>query len=219
VRDSAGAEVSGLVAAVRDITARKAAEDKLAQDCERLEALAGQDGLTGLANRRLFDEALVREHSRASRGEQPLSLLMIDVDSFKAFNDAYGHVAGDDALRQVAQAIRVCLRRANDLPVRYGGEEFAVLSPGTPLEGGRHIAEKIRLAVRALAIPHAASAHGVVTVSIGVAASARERFLRDRNVLMAEADAALYAAKRAGRDCVQLAAKEISADGNKPPPP
>jgi len=205
VRDPASGEISGIVASVRDVSERKAAEDRLAQDCLRLEVLAGEDGLTGLANRRMFDEALVKEHRRASRGDDRLCLIMIDVDRFKAFNDANGHPAGDEALRRVAGAIRPCLRRANDLAVRYGGEEFAVLSPGTNLEGGRHVAERIHRAVRGLNIPHAGSEHGCVTVSIGVAAATRDEFLCDCNILMFRADAALYEAKRAGRDCVRLA--------------
>jgi len=205
VRDAPGGEVSGLIAFVRDVTERKAAEEKLAEDRQRLEALAGQDGLTGLANRRMFDEALGKEHRRASRGDEQLCLIMIDVDRFKAFNDAYGHPAGDEALRRVAGAIRGCLRRANDLAVRYGGEEFAVLSPGSDLEGARRVARRIRRAARDLCIPHSASEHGRVTVSIGVAAATRSEFLCDYNILMFRADAALYEAKRAGRDCVRIA--------------
>jgi len=205
LRDGANGEVSGLIAFVRDVTERKAAEEKLSQDRQRLETLAGQDGLTGLANRRMFDEALTKEHRRASRGDEPLCLIMIDVDRFKAFNDAYGHPAGDEALRRVAGAIRGCLRRANDLAVRYGGEEFAVLSPGVDVEGARRVAGRIRRAVRDLCIRHAASEHGRVTVSIGVAAATRGEFLGDYNILMFRADAALYEAKRAGRDCVKFA--------------
>jgi diguanylate cyclase (GGDEF)-like protein/PAS domain S-box-containing protein len=207
VRDAANGEVSGLIAFVRDVTERRAAEEKLAEDRQRLEMLAGQDGLTGLANRRVFDEALVKEHRRSSRGAERLCLIMIDVDRFKAFNDAYGHPAGDAALRRVAGAIRGCLRRANDLPVRYGGEEFAVLSPGSDLEGGRRVAGRIRRAVRDLCISHAGSEHGRVTVSIGVTAATRGEFLGDYNILMFRADAALYEAKRAGRDCVKLASQ------------
>jgi diguanylate cyclase (GGDEF)-like protein/PAS domain S-box-containing protein len=205
VRDAASGEISGLVAFVRDVTERKAAEEKLAEDRLRLETLAGQDGLTGLANRRLFDEALLKEHRRTSRGEERLCLVMIDVDRFKAYNDAYGHLAGDEALRQVAGAIRPCLRRADDLAARYGGEEFAVLSPGASLASGGLIGEKIRRAVRSLAIPHVGSEHGIVTVSVGVAATTRRDFLRDRDTLVSSADAALYEAKRAGRDRVKFA--------------
>ena len=107
----------------------------------------------------------------------------------------------------MAGAIRGCLRRANDLPVRYGGEEFAVLSPGSDLEGGRRVAGRIRRAVRDLCISHAGSEHGRVTVSIGVTAATRGEFLGDYNILMFRADAARYEAKRAGRDCVKLASQ------------
>ena len=205
VRESLSGGVTGIVGVSRDITARKEEQDKLARDNLRLEALAGQDGLTGLANRRVFDETLAKEHGRAGRQEERLCLMMIDVDRFKAFNDHYGHIAGDEALRAVARAIRACLGRANDLAVRYGGEEFAVLSPGTPLEGGLHVAENIRKAVRALAIPHAGSEFGVVTVSIGVAAATWAKLLEDRARLVSGADAALYDAKRAGRDKIRVA--------------
>lgn len=204
VRDPLSGEVSGIVGSSRDVTTRKEAEEQLARDYQRLEALAGQDGLTGLANRRAFDEAMQKALLRAEPRDEPLTLLMLDVDRFKAFNDYYGHLAGDDALRAVARAIKSCLRRIEDLPVRYGGEEFAVLCPGRPLEEGGQIAQDIRRAVRDLAIRHAGSEYGIVTVSIGVAAT-RATSPGDHARLVSCADAALYEAKRAGRDRARLA--------------
>ena len=134
-----------------------------------LKTIALKDGLTGLANRRSFDSALDYELKRARRGHQAVSLLMLDVDFFKKFNDAYGHVAGDDCLRAVAGAIAGSAVRAADTMARYGGEEFAVILPNTDNAGALTVAEAIRTAVMALGIAHAANPAGTVTVSIGTA--------------------------------------------------
>jgi diguanylate cyclase (GGDEF)-like protein len=169
---------------------------------EELVRLAGTDALTGLPNRRAFDERMDDEWRRGRRAGRPLSVLFIDVDYFKAYNDTYGHALGDDALATVAHSIATAVRRPGDVPARYGGEEFIVLLPDTPLEGAQHIAEAIRQSVQACAIPHLASALGTVTVSIGCA-TASPPGLGGAYGLLGAADQQLYKAKAAGRDCVR----------------
>jgi len=171
---------------------------------ERLERLSQADGLTGLANRRHFDEYLAAELRRAERAGHPLALAMIDVDRFKAFNDRYGHLAGDDCLRRVAAALAGRARRPGDLAARYGGEEFVVVLPDLGAERALEWAEAARLAVRDLAIAHEDSEAGAVTVSCGVASVLPGRDVRPE-VLIERADAALYRAKREGRNRVALA--------------
>ncbi|QIE28934.1 Diguanylate cyclase, GGDEF domain (plasmid) [Caballeronia sp. SBC1] len=177
---------------------------------EELVRLAGTDALTGLPNRRAFDERMDDEWRRGRRAGTPLSVLFIDVDYFKAYNDAYGHALGDDALATVAHSIATAVRRPGDVPARYGGEEFVVLLPDTPLEGARHIAEAIRQRVQASAIPHRASALGTVTVSIGCA-TASPPGLGGAYGLLGAADQQLYKAKAAGRDCVRPQAHAAAA--------
>ena len=164
-----------------------------------LEGLARCDGLTGLINRRGLDEAIAAEWRKSWREEQSLSLLMIDVDHFKRFNDRYGHQAGDECLRQVASALLAASRRPGDSVARYGGEEFVLLLPTTDAEGAVAVAARVRLAVQALAIPHADSPHGTVSISIGMACDipSGERAASD---LIAAADLGLYQAKAAGRN-------------------
>ncbi len=169
---------------------------------EELARLASTDGLTGLPNQRTFHERLDAEHKRAVRSGTRLGLLMIDIDHFKAFNDVLGHVAGDDCLVAVAEALRRCLHRGADLAARYGGEEFAVILPDTDLEGVAHLAEQIRAAVEALGYAHPASPAGdVVTVSVGGAVRQPDQ---DSTVetLVQQADVLLYRAKAAGRNRV-----------------
>ena len=149
LKDPDGGAPQGMIGALRDISQRKAAEDQLEEANRRLEALAGQDGLTGLANRRTFDDSLAREHRRAARDRSQLAMIMIDVDRFKPYNDHYGHPAGDEALRRVSRAIESTLRRPGDVAARYGGEEFAVLLPGVDESGAAIIADRIRRAVLA----------------------------------------------------------------------
>jgi diguanylate cyclase (GGDEF)-like protein len=161
--------------------------------------LARTDGLTDLANRRAFDEGLSNEWARAARGGRPLSLLMIDADHFKLFNDTYGHVAGDRALAAVAGVIRAHVGRVGDLPARYGGEEFAVLLPDASGPDAARIADDIRAAVRELRMNHAASEHKIVTLSVGVGTAA-PRPDTSAGTLVRDADAALYRAKNEGRD-------------------
>jgi len=161
--------------------------------------------LTGVANRRAFDRQLDLEWRRSLRERRPIALLLLDVDGFKPYNDAYGHPAGDACLHKMSAVLRDAAHRPNDLAARYGGEEFAVLLPGTTPEGALAVAEGIRRQVESLAIPHAAStAAEVVTVSVGVASvmpSPEER----PDALVAAADAALYRAKSDGRNRVELA--------------
>jgi diguanylate cyclase (GGDEF)-like protein len=157
-----------------------------------------RDGLTGLANRRCFNETIERDFGRATRDRQPLSLIMMDIDLFKSFNDQHGHPAGDACLRAVSGAVQGVLRRPGDHAARYGGEEFAILLPGTDTAGAIKIAGDIEAAVRSLAIPHEASPHGIVTVSAGVACSGRQ--ITTSAALLEAADTALYAAKAQGRN-------------------
>jgi diguanylate cyclase (GGDEF)-like protein len=164
------------------------------------------DGLTGIANRRRFDDHMDQELRRAVRSKAPFSLLLMDIDDFKAYNDTYGHQGGDDALRAVAQEIRSHLRRPSDLVARYGGEEFAVVLPDTPMDAACMLAEKIRQGVEALNIPHKrARAADRVTVSIGAAISTLDNPL-DKGQLIAAADAQLYKSKARGRNRVSRAA-------------
>ncbi len=196
---------SGFVVVARDVSERKALEARLEKANQQLRILAREDGLTGLANRRRFDEVLSDEYRRAVRGGHPLTLFMLDVDRFKAFNDAYGHPAGDRCLRALAGVFGAVLRRPGDLAARYGGEEFAVLMAETDVAGALATAERMRLAVRGLAIPHAMSEAGVATISVGVAVLQPGPGHLGPAALVAAADAALYAAKAGGRDRVCLA--------------
>ncbi|MEO9335271.1 response regulator [Ectopseudomonas guguanensis] len=167
-----------------------------------LQRLIKSDSLTGLANRRYFDEYLEIEWSRALRDQSELSLLMIDVDYFKAYNDQHGHVAGDDVLRRVGESLRNSCTRATDLAARYGGEEFAVIMPGTAAGGARLQAEKIRRAVEALGIPHDLPTPGSpISVSIGIA-TIRPSVEHDPLSLVIKADEGLYLAKHSGRNQV-----------------
>jgi two-component system chemotaxis family response regulator WspR len=165
-----------------------------------LARLSMQDALTGLANRRRFDQALDSEFRRAERERTSLSLLLGDVDFFKKYNDTYGHQCGDDCLRRVAAALAAAVRRPADLAARYGGEEFAIILPGTPVEGARIVAEAARAGVAGLQMPHASSTvSGFVTMSLGIATSEPDAPLEPAK-LIERADAALYVAKRDGRN-------------------
>jgi diguanylate cyclase (GGDEF)-like protein len=180
-----------------------------------LNAQAMQDGLTGLANRRSFDETIEREFRRATRSRQPISLIMIDIDYFKDYNDCHGHPAGDDCLRAIAHTIQGCIRRAGDFTARYGGEEIAVVLPETDAERAYDLAEIMRLAVRGLALKHARSEHGVVTFSAGVATSTAGRSARSWRMLVEDADAALYTAKGRGRDTVEMWSPPVASIGSQ----
>ncbi|MEO1132747.1 MAG: diguanylate cyclase, partial [Cyanobacteria bacterium J06639_1] len=185
---------------VRDITERKQAEAALEAAMLELERLANLDGLTQVANRRYFDTCLKQEWRRLTREQQPLSLILFDVDFFKQFNDRYGHQAGDDCLIQVARVTQASIRRPADLAARYGGEEFAVILPNTTLEGAISIARTIQSNIQALHISHAESdTSAYVTVSIGITSQVPGQ---DSSIhrLIGAADAALYRAKREGRN-------------------
>jgi diguanylate cyclase (GGDEF)-like protein len=186
-----------------DAMARRlgAREEELRVANTHLEALSKIDGLTSLANRRGFDVELEACSAQSARGAQPLALLMIDVDYFKLFNDHYGHVEGDDCLRRIGEVIAAAAREASYLAARYGGEEFALLLPGTDTQAAIAAAESVRRGVEALAIAHAMTPRGRVTVSIGVATLAPGAGTSTQ-VLIEAADAALYAAKRQGRNTV-----------------
>jgi diguanylate cyclase (GGDEF)-like protein len=165
-----------------------------------LEQLSAQDGLTGIANRRRFDESLQGEWRRCAREQAPLSVIMVDVDMFKKFNDHYGHQTGDDCLRRVAQRLRQVPQRPGDLVARYGGEEFVLLLPGTDADGAVVVAEQLRRGVLELGIPHAASeVSEIVTISLGVATRVPE-LEKAATSLVGLADESLYEAKRSGRN-------------------
>jgi diguanylate cyclase (GGDEF)-like protein len=171
-----------------------------------LEVLSNTDGLTGMANRRSFDRVLAQEWNRGQRAGTPLALIMLDVDLFKHFNDHYGHLAGDDCLKALARAMAPAARRAGDLVARYGGEEFVVLLPNTNGQEALETARHIQREVWALALPHAETAPGIVTFSLGVA-SLLPSTQHSPEDLIRLADAALYRAKQSGRNCLQLAAE------------
>jgi diguanylate cyclase (GGDEF)-like protein/PAS domain S-box-containing protein len=193
-RDPLTGLVTGAVAVSRDMTEHKRAEDQLA-------ALAASDALTGLANRRGFDERLAAEWARGARDGTPLSLLLLDIDRFKLFNDRYGHQAGDACLRQVAQVVAQALSRPADLAARYGGEEFAVLLPNTDTAGCRYIGERLRRAVEDLNLSHSEnSPWRVATLSVGGATIFPRPGRDESDRLVESADRALYAAKHAGRN-------------------
>lgn len=178
------------------------ANSLLAGMVDKLQLISAMDGLTGVANRRHFDETLALEWRRAARNSTPMSLLMLDIDYFKAFNDTAGHQAGDDCLRRVAHKLRDAVQRVGDLVARYGGEEFAVLLPGTDATKAMQFADKLREDIAALRIAHAASPFTFVTVSIGVATVAPPRDASGMEDLIGIADSALYEAKHRGRNGV-----------------
>ncbi|MDD5296818.1 MAG: diguanylate cyclase [Rhodocyclaceae bacterium] len=175
-----------------------------------LQRLSSVDGLTGIPNRRNFDESLAREWRRCKRGNLPFTVLIADVDFFKQYNDAHGHQSGDCCLRAVAQALAEHVHRPGDLVARYGGEEFGAILPDTDLGGALGLAESMRHAVESLAIPHIASAISpFVTLSIGVA-SMRTGGEASPEALLRAADQALYAAKRGGRNRIFCQAEDSS---------
>ncbi len=167
---------------------------------QELSRLVNLDGLTQVANRRRFDYYLAREWQRHLREQQPLALILMDIDYFKRYNDRYGHQRGDDCLIQVAQAIAKIPKRPTDLVARYGGEEFVAILPNTNAEGALIVAESIRMAIAAIAIPHPKSeVNPYLTLSLGVTSLIPSLDMRLED-LIANADRALYLAKNQGRD-------------------
>ncbi len=199
--DEAG-DVNGSIITLRDITEHKRLQHELEEACTTLEHQASFDALTSVANRRRFDAIFDQEWRRAQREFQPLALLLVDVDEFKAYNDGNGHQAGDECLRLIAHTLSAYARRPGDLVSRYGGEEFAVLLPMTDLNGACVLAEKIRLAVELLKMPHATAHGGVATISIGAAAAIPMPEMLPAS-LVEDADRALYLAKANGRNRVE----------------
>jgi diguanylate cyclase (GGDEF)-like protein/PAS domain S-box-containing protein len=195
-------KAAGVCGFAVDITERV----ELARELARL---ARTDPLTGLGNRRRFDEHLEAEVARAARSGEPLSLVLCDVDNFKRFNDRYGHQAGDECLATVARALETVVRRPADLAARYGGEEFALVLPGTSAEGASSVGERLRAAVRELAVVHEANdERGCVTVSAGIATVIGAWTAPE---IIALADRALYDAKNAGRD------RHVTIEDEHPP--
>jgi diguanylate cyclase (GGDEF)-like protein len=185
-----------------EIQRRAAAEANLQSANQKLRNLAYLDGLTQIANRRLFDERLTQEWGRLKRDRLPLSIIMCDVDYFKQYNDAYGHQGGDECLCRIAETLAATARRPPDLVARYGGEEFVVLLPNTPLEGAVKVAETLRSNVKALQLPHRQSkVSDCVTASFGVASTIPNEGMTPEKLLL-QADEGLYRAKSEGRDRV-----------------
>lgn len=199
IRDAVTGKPGDTVVILRDISKQKSLEDQLS-------AMARTDGLTGLANRRAFDETLSKEWRRTLREGTQMSLLLFDIDHFKGFNDLYGHRVGDDCLRAVAAAVKGVASRPDDLVARYGGEELAAILPDTDANGAKVLAEEARMAVAALGLPNSSNSEGggSVTVSVG-AATALSRVggtMKMLEGLLAAADSALYKAKHNGRNCM-----------------
>ena len=176
---------------------------KLAEANRTLQKLSSLDGLTGIANRRNFDETLNKEWNRAMRSEKSIGLLMLDIDFFKLYNDHYGHQGGDDCLKKFAKGLDSAIHRETDFLARYGGEEFSGILPDTDLNGSVKVAEEMRLAIKDLRIEHAKSTvSDLVSVSIGVSAIIPQQGT-DPKILIGAADQALYKAKEDGRDRVK----------------
>jgi len=195
----AGAERHCLIQ-INDVSIAVGREKLLREQALVLRSQTFADSLTGIANRRHFDVAIDREHRRARRSGQPLSLLMIDIDHFKPYNDHYGHQKGDQCLIRVAAAMAAILKRPCDLMARYGGEEFGIILPDTDLPQAQRVAEALRSAVQELAIPHGRHSNSQhVTVSIGIATLDLDT-QHDIEMLIGAADRALYQAKHAGRN-------------------
>jgi diguanylate cyclase (GGDEF)-like protein len=188
-------ETCALYLAVRVHDARQESANRA------LQGLVSSDGLTGVANRRLFDERLVSEWERCVRAKTPLAIVFVDVDYFKAFNDSYGHIAGDACLQQVAQGLGACVQRTNDVLARYGGEEFVAILPSTMLPDAIRVAERMRSAIAAMGLDHDGSSLGRVSISVGVA-SVPATSDADPMSVVKLADEAAYRAKENGRDRV-----------------
>ncbi len=204
--------VTSLLTLKQETDRRKEREDTLTHLAQQLEAanaelkrISSLDGLTGIANRRHFDETLAKEWRRALRGGKTIALGMIDVDYFKLFNDSYGHQAGDRCLQMVAKLLDSSVSRPGDMSARYGGEEFVIIMPSTSLEEAKTILGKVRAGIENKSVPHkASSVTGVVTISIGVASVFPSDGIDPAGIIKL-ADEALYKAKENGRNRVETA--------------
>lgn len=199
-KDTAAAGQRYTLVQISDVTPNVLREGLLKAEAERLNDMAHHDGLTGIGNRRAFNEDLASELRASGRGGTPMALVMLDIDHFKEFNDTYGHTAGDACLIRVADALRKVCKRPRDRVARFGGEEMVAILPDTDAHGAMLVAKAILQAVRELQIPHVRSAASpVVTVSAGIAVASNEHAESGLSLLQ-KADAALYAAKNEGRD-------------------
>ncbi len=199
VRTRLSQDGSSLVV-VSDITVIKESEQSLKQLANHMKGLAETDGLTGLANRRTFDQVIAEECSKAGSSGAPLTLLLIDIDRFKLYNDTYWHPAGDLCLKHVSACLKEIARRPADLVARYGGEEFAVLLPQTSVEDGLEVAERFHGLLRNLSLAHTGSEYGFVTASVGIASIGRSNASHGPAELIGLADTSLYSAKHQGRN-------------------
>lgn len=196
-------EVEALIGFMFDISERKKTEEQVLRLQKELEELSFKDGLTGVANRRMFDSIMEVEWRNARRNHQPLSLLLLDIDHFKQYNDYYGHLQGDDCLRRVAQALSTVGTRARDFFARFGGEEFVLVLPETNAEAAKHIAERCRSAILNLQIPHEKSATSeLVTLSIGVGTLIPTHD-SEQKMFIESVDRLLYQAKQNGRNRIE----------------
>jgi diguanylate cyclase (GGDEF)-like protein len=212
VEDEAKGLVLGAIDYIRKpispaiVSARVKNHLELKRHRDLLKDLSSIDGLTSIANRRRFDDTLAQEWSRCIRSSQPIALIMIDIDFFKEYNDNYGHLAGDDCLKLVAQTLESSVRRAGDLVARYGGEEFVVLLPETNLDGAIVVADTLKKEIEALNITHAFSeVADKVSVSMGVTSSS-PHVESSQETLIKAADEALYKAKENGRNQIRTQA-------------
>lgn len=198
-----------------EIQRRIAIEAVLYEANRELERIAFMDGLTQVANRRHFDDYLNQEWWRLKRDNAPLSIILCDLDYFKQYNDTYGHQAGDDCLRRVANALRVTAKRPGDVVARYGGEEFAIILPDTPMAGAMQVASEIQSAVEQLQLPHQGSlVSPFVTLSLGVA-SIVPQVASSPQQLIASADRALYRAKSKGRDSIAVDSLKLETNDRR----
>ncbi|WP_162207402.1 GGDEF domain-containing protein [Dyella japonica] len=205
VRDVDG-RVQGITSVLVDITARKRMQEATDEARRHWHHQANHDHLTGLANRRRMDDAVAKEAGRCLRKGVPLSMLMIDVDFFKSYNDRFGHQLGDECLRAIGACLRARIQRHDDMVGRYGGEEFIAVLPGTRAAGAQQVAQHVLQDVRALSIWHPDSSHGCVTISIGVASldDLPSSTRASCEALLSHADRALYEAKAAGRNTLRV---------------
>jgi len=187
-----------------EVNIRKQIEQELKESNRELRLLSASDGLTGIANRRYYEEHMNTEWERMAREKKPLTVLLCDIDYFKKYNDAYGHLEGDECLKLIADAINRSCKRPADLAARFGGEEFVVVLPDTDIEGGQLVAESIRSGIEKLRLEHSDSPERIVTISIGIASTIPVHSSECRT-LVKNADEALYRAKQNGRNRLETA--------------